>query len=94
MAILKSASGTLKNLIFGKAKKLAEWLIEITEMLTHYGYKENKKGRIKLEELLQLKDKIEDKGFIFAEVKRNSHQHQIYQTNTDGLKNKKQIYEE
>lgn len=94
MAILKASAIRLKCVIFGSIKKLKEWMIKITEELMTYGYKENKKGRIKLSELLQLKDNIGSNNFIFAMVQKNSHQHQTYLLNTDGFKKQKQIYEE
>lgn len=86
MAILKASATSLKSVLFGSARKLKEWLIKITEELIAYGYKENKKGRPKLSDLLQLKDQIEATTFIFAVDKKNSHQHPTYQLNTDGYK--------
>lgn len=94
MEILKSSAVSLKNIIFGNTTRLKKWLIKITEVLRRYGYKESKKGKIKLSDLLQLNDKCDSNSFIFVPIHKNSHQHQSFYTNTDGLKNKKQIYEE
>lgn len=43
----------------------------------------------KLTELLHLNDEIENNSFIFAMVQKNSHQHQTYPVNADGLKKQK-----
>jgi len=70
MAILKSSALHLKTALFGSAEKLKEWLIKITEVLMCYAYKENKKGRKKLSDLLQLTTDIENNNFIFTMVKK------------------------
>lgn len=68
MAILTASAVSLRNIIFGSAKKLKEWMINTIEELMDYGYKENKKGSITLSELLQLKDEEVSNYSIFAMV--------------------------
>ncbi len=94
METLKASATSLRSTIFGSEKKLKEWMIKTIKELMVYGYKENKKGRVKLSELLQLKDGQTSNNSIFAMVQKNSHQHLTYLQNTDGLKKQKQIYEE
>lgn len=93
-AILKASVNNLKTVLLRHSQGLKEWLINMVEVLMSYGNKENKKGRKNLTELLQLTNEIEDDCFIFAMNQKNSHPHQRYSANADGLKNKKQIYEE
>lgn len=89
MAILKASAIGLKTVLFRNVGGFKEWLIKIIEDLMIYGYKENRKGRKKLTELLHLNDEIENNSFIFAMVQKNSHQHQTYPVNADGLKKQK-----
>lgn len=93
-AILKASANNVKNMLFKHTKGLKKWMVDTIEVLMSYGNKENKKGRKKLTELLQLTDENEDGCSIFAMKQKNSHPLQRYFANADGLKNKKQIYEE
>lgn len=54
-AMLKNRIKELKNILFTSSEQLKLWLIPVLKTLTIYGWKESKKGRVKLEELLQLK---------------------------------------
>lgn len=55
MAILKGKASEFKNVLFGSREILKSWVIKIIEVLIIYAQKENKKNKIKLDELLQLK---------------------------------------
>ena len=55
MAILKTKAMELKRILFDSRRLLRKWLIKITEVLTVYGWKENRKNKMRLSNLLGLK---------------------------------------
>jgi hypothetical protein len=55
MAILKIKAIELKNILSGSRELLKAWLIKIIKVLSMYGCKEDRKKRLKLSDLLQLK---------------------------------------
>lgn len=55
MAILRTKAIEFKEVLFDRRRSLRKWLIEIMELLASYGLKENKKNKIELSSLLQMK---------------------------------------
>jgi len=66
MAILKTNATALKHVLFACRKRLRSWLRTMIKMLTDYGQKENRKSRIKLSDLLQLKPNGKLENTIFG----------------------------